>query len=435
MATKLSARGYVVFKCDVDAAALRRQLTVKAVTHPDFAAAAPVVRAFKENENKLYLPRFFGLAKYGAPDVESWGEVADIRAAFKGELRPEQVPAAEAVHTALLRRGGGVLVLPCGFGKTALAIHLVCRLGVRALVIVHKQCLMDQWRERIEAFSDASVGVARGAKHTRGDITIAMLQSVVSRDYPFEGVGLVIVDEAHHIASEVFSQALPKTAAKYMLGLSATPDRKDGLTDVMKWYLGDVCYSKQRDPDPRVRVRMLRFSDPDAKTTCDGNGRPRVSTMINDLATSAERTELILGEIRSVLGDARRKVLVLSERLTLLQALHEGLGDDLSGMYVGGRKAEALDAASASRVVLGTYAMAKEGLDIPELNALVLATPMVDIEQAVGRILRRRQECEPLILDIVDMHSCFPNQARRRRAFYVENGYNVITQTPRTSGA
>ncbi len=146
---------------------------------------------------------------------------------------------------------GGILKLGCGIGKTNIAIYLSHKLKLKTLVIVHKEFLMDQWIERYKGLTNAKIGIIRQDKvDIKGkDVVIGMLQSISMKDYDqeiFNEFGLVVYDEVHHVASKVFSQALMKTSAEYTLGLSATPERSDGLFKVIKWHIGDILYSMEK---------------------------------------------------------------------------------------------------------------------------------------------------------------------------------------------
>ncbi len=141
-----------------------------------------------------------------------------------------------------LEQGGGLLDLPCAWGKTSASLYIISQLKKKTIVIVHKEFLMNQWIERIQQFlPNAKIGKIQGQViDIEGkDIVLGMLQSLSMKDYPasmFDSFGLTIIDEVHHISSEVFSCALFKLVTKYTLGLSATMNRSDGTTKVFKIY-------------------------------------------------------------------------------------------------------------------------------------------------------------------------------------------------------
>ncbi len=163
---------------------------------------------------------------------------------------------------------GGILKLGCGIGKTNIAIYLSHKLKLKTLIIVHKEFLMDQWIERYKSLTNAKIGIIRQDKvDVKGkDIVIGMLQSISMKDYDqeiFNEFGFVVYDEVHHTASKVFSQALMKTSAEYTLGLSATPERSDGLIRVIKWHIGDILYSMEKKIDYKVLVKKIYFRSED----------------------------------------------------------------------------------------------------------------------------------------------------------------------------
>lgn len=338
--------------------------------------------------------------------------------------------------------------------NTSCSLYVASRLRKRTLVIVHKNFLLEQWVERIQQFlPEAKIGRIQGSTwEVEGcDIVIGMLQTLSMKDHPpeaFDTFGMVIVDECHHIGSDVFSQALPKVATRYMLGLSATPSRKDGLSPVFHAYLGPICFEMYRKGDSATAVRVWRlfYEAEGLEEVTNSRGQLMNSTMLTQLAEHAVRESEIYTLIRQVLtipGEAgKRQLLVLSDRLSLLHALKRRLDASdafevggrrvTSGYYIGGRggslkkQAEERKAAEGCDVILATYAIAAEGLDIPSLNTLLFATPIVDIEQAVGRILRKRHDVMPLVLDIQDNYAAnFKRQGYRRNRFYQKNAYEV----------
>ena len=160
------------------------------------------------------------------------------------------------------KTGGGLIQLPCGRGKTITAIYLASVLKVKTIVVVHKTFLQNQWYDRIKESTNANIGIIRQKKVDieNKDIVIAMLQSLSMIDYDkniFKDFGLAVFDEVHHTGSRVYSNALKKIGCKYTIGLSATPERTDGLTKVIKWYLGDFIY--REEPKNEIHVNVLKF--------------------------------------------------------------------------------------------------------------------------------------------------------------------------------
>jgi len=298
---------------------------------------------------------------------------------------------------------------------------------------------MNQWIERIQfALPMAKIGILQGDKCEikSSDIIIAMLQTLSMKEFPadaFDEIGHVIIDECHRIPSKVFCRALMKINSKYMLGLSATPNRKDGLTKVLKWYIGDIIYSVKSSEKNTVKVnRYILESNVEEynKEVTSFRGQVQIATMINNISFYYKRTRLIMEKVaEEIHKNPTRQFLILSDRKQHLEDMFKLAGElqiPSTGYYVGGMKKDKLKASESCRLLLGTYPMANEGLDIPSLNALVLATPKSDIIQSVGRICRQKHEnIDPLIIDVVDSFSIFENQARKRLKVYEKKNYDV----------
>jgi superfamily II DNA or RNA helicase len=334
--------------------------------------------------------------------------------------------------------GGGLLEVPCGRGKTVIACKIMSELKKKALVIVHKSFLADQWIERIAQFlPSAKVGRIQGQiiDIENKDIVIGMLQSLSMKDYPdnmFSSFGITIVDECHHISSEVFSRSLQKIITFYTLGLSATMQRKDGLTRVFKMFLGDIIYHEKREGDDSVLVKAIEFNTNDSdfnETNYDYRGNPAYSTMISKLCTFNPRSEFILKVLVKELNEKNdQQIMILAHNKNLLEYLHDAINHrkiGTVGYYVGGMKESELKKSETCKIIIATYAMAAEALDIKTLTTLIMATPKTDIEQSVGRILREKHS-NPIVVDIIDSHDLFKNQWRKRRTFYKKENYTIL---------
>ena len=444
VSTYLGPRGYTIFK---DALSVDDQRWVRTELHvTPYIQGSPQqpvgFDVYRESTRKLYIPRAFGIANFGAPDKDSLGRPVKMDCAFTGALREYQVPVVKSFLDIDEELKGGIIDLPCGYGKTSCALYIAAALGVRTLVIVHKTFLMNQWEERIHQFlPSARVGRIQGEcfEIEDCDIVLGMLQSLSMKEYAtdaFTSFGTTIIDECHHIPSEVFSRALNKVVTRNILGLSATVERKDGLTKVLGMFIGPVIYSQKRKPEPSVLVRKVDFVDDRLKgelktDTVDWRGNVKYSTILCKLCECENRTrflyQLIAAEIALSQG---QQILVLAQFKSILVALEKLLesGKIEFGYYVGGMRRAALDASSKCDVILATYGMAAEGLDIKTLTTLFLVTPRTDIVQSVGRILRSKHE-RPLIVDIVDPHPVLQRQWSKRAKYYKDNEYMLTSIT------
>ena len=322
--------------------------------------------------------------------------------------------------------------------NTVLSLNIISRLKKKAFIIVHKEFLMNQWIERIHQFlPSARVGKIQGQiiDIDNKDIVIGMLQSLSMKDYPastFDSFGLTIIDEVHHISSEVFSNTLFKLVTKYMLGLSATMNRKDGTTKVFKMFLGNVIFKGKRDEERNVEVRAIEYYVNDVEfnhEATDFRGNPAYSTMISKLCEYNRRSDFILRVLTDLfLENPAQQIMILAHNKNVLKYLHDAIAHRniaTVGYYVGGMKEAALKETEGKKVVIATYSMAAEALDIKTLTTLIMATPKTDIEQSVGRILRERHS-SPIVVDIIDSHGIFKNQWKKRRAFYIKENYKII---------
>jgi metal-responsive CopG/Arc/MetJ family transcriptional regulator len=217
-----------------------------------------------------------------------------------------------------------------------------------------------------------------------------------------------------------------------MLGLSATMNRKDGTSKVFKMFLGKIVYKKERSKDEEVIVRGILYKTNDDEfneTEMDFRGKPAFSTMISKLCTYNRRSEFILTILKDMLQENnKQQIMILAHNKNLLKYLFDAIKHrDLAsvGYYIGGMKETALKESETKQVIIATFAMAAEALDIKTLTTLIMATPKTDIEQAVGRILREKHS-QPIVVDIIDSHDIFQNQWQKRKKYYKSQNYKII---------
>ena len=450
--TILGTKGYSVSKSDFseeEINMLKSELIAKPSSQNAFSAAASAIKKFpvyRESTTRLYMPRYFGEGKFGIAKKMKISQGETVNVPFAGTLRPNQVPVVETylnhVNSKGIQGGGGLLELPCAYGKTTLSLYICAQLKVKTLVIVHKEFLLNQWIERIRQFQPTSrIGRIQGKTIDieNKDIVLGMLQSLSMKDYPegtFSSFGLTIIDEVHHISSEVFSCALFKLVTKYMLGLSATMNRKDGTTKVFKMFLGDVIYKGDRDEEHDVIVRGIQYrvddDDEFTKVITNFKGDVMYSSMISKLCSYNRRSEFILHVLSDMLQEnPEQQIMILAHNKSLLTYLFDTITQrniSTVGYYIGGMKEAALKESEDKKVIIATYAMASEALDIKTLTTLIMATPKTDIEQSVGRILRQKHT-NPIVVDIIDQHEPFIRQWYKRRTFYKKHNYRILQTT------
>lgn len=438
----LGKKGYTIIKNDItikEQLFIRNELTVKPYL-PKSPIQPQAFSLYRESANKFYVPRYFGLENFGdfTENKLSFGEDIDLE--FTGELRDYQINIVNKYVNAVGSSGGGLLDVDPGKGKTVMALYILTKLKKKTLVIVHKSFLLNQWIERIQQFiPDAKVGKIQGQilDIDGKDIVIGMLQSLSQKEYPedlFDCFGLTIYDETHHLGAEVFSRCMMKTITNYTLGLSGTMQRKDGLTKVFKMFLGDVVHKeKTNTSEHSVIVKAIYYENCDDdfnEIQYDYRGNPLYSTMISKLCNYSHRTEYILKIIENELkNNNEQQIMILAHNKTLITYLYKAIEHRnlcTVGYYIGGMKEADLKLSEDKKVIIATYAMASEGLDIKTLTTLVMASPKTDVCQSVGRILRTKH-VSPLVIDIIDSHGIFIKQWQKRKQYYTKQKYKILS--------
>ena len=424
-------------------AAATSQLSVMPIVNEAFAQSAVPVRVWLEGrDGSLYVPPLFGRKwRQARPDWAGHLRDGEYRkgtsppispmrtgVSFRGVLDPRlHQPEATAAALQALRTDGRCMVAQhTGAGKTVCALAVAAELGLKTLVIVHKAVLMDQWEERVRTFlPNARVGkVCQDLCESEGyDVVIAMVQSVERRNYPgLTDHGLLILDEVHRFAAACFSRILFKVNAPHVLGLSATPERRDGLTPVIEWWLGDVVFRLERENQGHVRVWTV-YTNLKIPVKINRQGRVDMCGLINSMCDHDKRNELLRSIVRDLLRDGRA-ILFLTDRRAHAEMLTRAFPDQALLMLGGCKLREPVTA--KNRLICSSYALAKEGLDFNHLDTLVLSTPKSDVNQICGRILREhhRRSHDPLIVDIIDDVSVCYAQHRKRQGYYSASGFS-----------
>ena len=368
-----------------------------------------------------------------------------LDAGFAGVLRPDQ----ETAVSALLKHEIGVLCAPTAFGKTVAAAALIARRGVNTLVLVHRTSLMQQWRERLQAFlalGDDAIGTIGGGKNRPGGrIDIAVMQSLSRQGEVnplVERYGHVIVDECHHVGAASFDAILKATKARFVLGLTATPIRRDGQQPIIFMQCGPIRYTAGKpataphelDVLPRSRFSPIELS-PEAG----------IQAVFQYLAQDADRTEAIAAEAHAAFREGR-KLLVLTERMDHLDAILAALvARSLAPFVLHGRlsrkqRTASLDALltlppDAPRILLATGKLVGEGFDHPPLDTLVLAMPVSwkgTLQQYAGRLHREHAgKTGVRIIDFVDTgHPALLRMWDKRQRGYRAMGYRLLESQP-----
>ncbi len=448
MNTVLSINGYGITKENNDELIneLKEELTMK--PNINFSMSSENDKTFTiytESNKRLYIPRYYGIQKFGIPNKYLLSEGEDRPGMiFQGKLREQQLePVNNFIKAATdPQKRGGIISVPCGFGKTIMSVYIACHFKKKTMFVSHKDFLNQQFLETVQTFvPNAKVGIIKQSKIIVDDkdFVIASLQSLALRDYDiniFKQFGLVIIDEVHHLGAEVFSRAFQKMNASMILGLSATLNRKDGMRKVFENFIGKSVYKLVKKETINVNVEIHKYFDPDINYSTNKllwNGKPNGAAMINNICNFEPRNEYIIKILKRIFDiEPDRKMLILSERRQQLNTIEKmvisnNLSDSI-GYYVGGLSQKDLDISAEKKIILATYQMAAEGMNIPALNTVIFASPISDIQQSLGRILREKpseRKYIPLCIDIWDEFSIFVRKGYTRIKYYKSNNYNI----------
>jgi len=399
-------------------------------------------RLYNETEKWFRLPRFYGISRLGLPEKSLLvdGEPMTPNIVANTAPRPYQVKSIEAIVGIFQKKGpgcGALLEADCGTGKTFLGIEVARRLKRRTAVVVNKGDLQTQFVDRIRQYCpQATVGIVRREKvETECDFVIFMAQSMAR--YPpevFESFGLLIVDECHHWVAETLSTTLAKFPARCVLGLTATPDRRDGCGYALPYFFGPTTVRMKRTGHT-VQVKIVKISCGKAVEIFGRNGKPILPKTITMMTEDAERNERIVKMVLGLRAEGRH-LIVLGERRKHLAILLEMLKERATcpvGLYVGETSKKRIakrEAEKTSPILLATVRMAEEGLDLARLDTLVLITPKSNITQCVGRIQRSHpdKKLPALVVDFYDTYAggAIHGMARARRRYYEANKFSIF---------
>lgn len=441
----LTRRGFQINKKllnDEKLQKIKNDLLISPKLIPPFNINAEPIYLIHQTKNNIFIPKFYGYDNINN-NIKSFLISKKTNFKFKGKLNDKQKIIIKDIIDGLNKYTGGIITLPCGYGKTVIALYLASLINLKCIVLVHTEALKTQWIERINEFIDnVNIGEIQQKKiNLDADIIVGMLQTISKDTFnaDFNDIGLLIVDECHHIGSREFSKCLYKINAEYTIGLSATPERKDGLTRIINWYLGPQLVKIDTKQNYQTVVFQLRYNTSNPLFNIEYmrfKGKETVSTvkMISNICNISERNELIKNIIIKLLENPKRNIMVLSGRIEHIKQL-KNLVDNklielnlniLTKFYIGSSSdIEREDAKLNGKVLFASYNIASEGLDIPRLNTIILASPQKDIKQSIGRIMRKihDNDCNPLIIDINDTINPFKKYANQKIKLYKNSNY------------
>jgi len=419
-----------MLKKDLDK--IKKDLTFIDYTDEQF----PQYKLYIDTSDFIYIPRGYDDFKYYQVESIDIPNTMQEKTEFKITLREYQNKAVDTLYENVIAKGGATLIGGCGTGKTIMGIATAMRIKHKTCILVHKEFLIEQWIERIEmSCSNCKIGIWQQDKIPDDDcdFVIAMVQSLYARTYPgelYDRFDLVITDEVHRFSAPTWQNIISNFKARYRIGLTATPNRRDGLQEIFYNHIGKSVYEIQGTLlQPTIFRYETKIGIAINKYT-DFKGGLNNAKLLTILAENKDRNT----QIATLLTNAKkrnRKILLLSDRITMLDNLLDiltgGIGETEDvRKYVGGLSSNEREQASKAKIILATYGMAQEGLDIPDIDTLFLATPKADVVQAVGRILRPHpNKLEPVVLDIVDNTPLTHALYRKRKNMYEANNYTI----------
>ena len=350
---------------------------------------------------------------------------------FKGELSEDQ----DKVFNKLLKNEIGTFVAPPGIGKTIIGIRLIAERKTNTLVLVHRKPLLEQWRTQIASFLGipmTEIGQIGGGKDKSTNVVdVAMLQSLCRRgevDIRIKNYGHIIVDECHHISAVSFERVMMEANARYIIGLTATPYRRDGHQPIIIMQCGPVRYKIRLQTDdeaPFSQKLIIRFTN----FSCTWSDEDTIHNIWPLLITDEERNQMICNDVMENLQE-KRSPIILTERKEHLEILRQKLQDSVQHLVVlqGGMKAGIRKEMIAkltnvpddeARLILATGPYIGEGFDDPRLDTLFLAMPFSfkgKIVQYAGRLHRNyKGKTEIRIYDYVDSNMPVLQRMHKRR--------------------
>ena len=377
------------------------------------------IKSFDENENHLILPRglkerivdFFNenAVPFSFIDKRNFQKIETKKVTFN--LRPEQNDAIKEIK----KSDFSICVAPPGFGKTLLGAKIFELRACSTLIVVNKNMLLNQWIERFVdyfAYDKKDIGyLGKGHNKLNGQIDVATIQSLKNDPDVINNYSFVIVDECHHIPAITFEQIVKNFKGKYLLGLSATPNRKDELQPILYQQLGDISYEYKKKKTHTNKLKIIRT---DFESKADN-----YATIINELCIDESRNNLIIDAIKA---NIERKILVLTDRIEHINVLENLLEKEridficVHGSLNKKEQVENMNLVRSKSLIIATTSYFGEGIDFPHLNTIMFVTPISyygRLVQYLGRIGRGSQEC--LAIDFLDSRNAMLNSAYKKR--------------------
>lgn len=374
------------------------------------------ISCFELDQDNLYLPYAYAVKKGWAKPVKNLFTQTNTK--FVGELRDEQKVVKTEAISALNKNGSTILSLHVGWGKSAFSVYLATKIGLKSIVLCHRIILIDQWKDTILRFCPtAKIQILKDPKKKIDpscDFYIINAGMVPKFGWVFGDIGILIADEIHTMATDVLSKAFFYLTPRYLIGLSATPERPDGMDSILTAYFGEDKIHRKLQRSHNVYLFKTGFT-PDSKIGV--TGRVDWNSVIESQSSSVERNLQI---IKMVKYFKDRYILILCKRISQAEWLIDRLsqeGEDVTSL-IGIKRSFNTE----SRVLVATIQKVGCGFNHPKLNMLIMATDAEEyFIQYLGRVMRT-QEGEPMIVDMLDNNGILKKHYLTRRHVYLDHG-------------
>jgi superfamily II DNA or RNA helicase len=415
-----------------------------------------IKKYYDETDTEILIPRFYPLSEHGHSSAGAIHPGKDID--IGDHIKPRNVRQKSAIDW-LVENTCGVLCMGPGDGKTVITIKAICTLGKKAIIFVHTSTLYEQWADRFSEHTDLSrdqIGMLKSGTYQRDldkPIVLSTVQTYVSlvntkgkefidaaRNANF---GIAIWDECHtSVSAEQFSRSSLHTYATRTFGLSATPSRLDGNTDIINYHVKGVFEPEGESDTLGCKVIMIYFDFgllPKFKYLIyqlyreDSNrGRFNKGVYLSKMIKSESLMKYIKQIIKQV-HENNRNALVLSDRINLLDECAAVLPPNAYGRFMGDgkngtkKKAEKRESILEKQIILATYQKGRDGFDVPRMDSIIFLTPPSNLKQAAGRVQRILEgKQQPVIIDLVDS-GCkdMVDRSKYRKTFYDNTGWPI----------
>ncbi len=381
-----------------------------------------IVRPYRmtESGDKVYLPFRWALDNVPTLSRRERSEMTSIKPVFTTQLRSVQKEIKDDCISFLNKKGCVLISLYPGAGKTCLSIFLASRIGLKTLIVCHRLVLMEQWKGAIKRFvENPSIGVLtpslsdkKMAKEKACDFLLVNAQNVKKLgEECFRDVGLVIIDEIHAIMAESLSECLYYVSPRYMIGLSATPNRPDGLDKLLDFYFGEDTKITRELHHPHLVYKI------DTNITFEEDSKIQWSSMITSQCLNQTRNQLI---VDIILHFSERNFLVLCKRVDQAKFIHDQLIEKGEGVSLMTEDTNDFD--ESHRIIVASLQKCGVGFSHDKLDALIMAS---DVEeyfiQYLARVMRT-EEVQPIVFDIVDKHPSLKKHFSARKQVYIKAG-------------